>query len=170
MISFFSVFGCRISGTITENGAGIGGVTVSLSGDAAMIVTTNSEGKYTFNSVMPGSYTITPDKPDYAFDPESAAVTKTQLLSDVDGIDFEKITSRIVFLTSGSYTGGEFGGLTGADEICQAEADAGGLTGTYAAWLSGSTAAESAAERINQSGGPFVLPDGTVVADNWADL
>ncbi len=169
LISFFSVFGCRISGTITENGAGIGGVTVSLSGDAAMIVTTNSEGKYTFSSVMPGSYTITPDKPDYTFDPESAAVTKTQLLTDVGGINFERVTRRIVFLTYGPYKGTEIGGLSGADDICRVDAELALLPGTYKAWLSDS--AESPATRFNLEGGPFILPDGTtIVADNWEDL
>jgi hypothetical protein len=43
-----------------------------------------------------------------------------------------------VFVTSTTYNG-NLGGLAGADAICQARANAGGLSGTYKAWLSTST-------------------------------
>jgi hypothetical protein len=62
---------------------------------------------------------------------------------------------------------GNLGGLAGADAKCQALADAQSLGGQWIAWLSaGST---NAKDRLT-SGGPFILLDGTLVANNLADL
>lgn len=52
----------------------------------------------------------------------------------------------MVFVTSTTSTG-DLGGLTGADTICNARAVAGGLSGTYAAWLS-TDAPTNAKDRI----------------------
>lgn len=75
--------------------------------------------------------------------------------------------AKTVFVTSTTTTGNT-GGLTGADAICQQRAIAGGLSGTYKAWLSGGGVA--AKNRITQSTIPYALPNGTKVADNFADL
>lgn len=75
-----------------------------------------------------------------------------------------------VFVTSKAYTAA-LGGLKGADALCQAHADAAKLGGTYKAWLSDDTA--SPVSRFSASckaGGPFVLTDGTVIANDWAGL
>jgi hypothetical protein len=45
------VLGCKIYGTVTQDGAGVEGVTIVLSGDADMTTVTNSAGYYEFNSV-----------------------------------------------------------------------------------------------------------------------
>ena len=74
---------------------------------------------------------------------------------------------RVVFVTSQTFTG-ELGGLAGADAKCQALADAAGLPGTFMAWLSDETGSPST--RMTRSKGPYVLPDGTVVADSWDAL
>ena len=74
---------------------------------------------------------------------------------------------RTVFVTSQDYAG-NFGGLSGADAVCQGHADAAGLTGTYLAWLSDSTGSPST--RFSQDFRFFELVDGTRVADDWADL
>jgi hypothetical protein len=74
---------------------------------------------------------------------------------------------KIVFVTEDSYPG-DLGGLTGADAICQAEADGAGLTGTYMAWLSDSVVGPDT--RFAKSTGPYVLVNGDQVASNWADL
>ncbi len=63
------------------------------------------------------------------------------------------------------------GGLTGADEKSQAEADDPTSivpSGTYLAWLSDGT--DSPDSRFTKSSGPYVLPDGTKVAEDYADL
>ena len=63
---------------------------------------------------------------------------------------------------------GNMGGLDGADAICQGLADDAGLAGDYMAWLS--TAQDSPSTRFTQSDMPYVLVNGTVVANSWADL
>ena len=72
------------------------------------------------------------------------------------------------FLTDTAWMGGDLGGLSGADAKCQAQASSAGLAGTYKAWLSGATT--SAYDRLTHNAGPYVLVDGTKVADDWADF
>ena len=74
--------------------------------------------------------------------------------------------SRKVFATSNGVNGA-FGGIAAADARCQNRADAAGLGGRYLAWLSDSST--SPASRFDRLGS-FQLVDGTMVADNWADL
>jgi hypothetical protein len=61
-----------ISGTITLNGTGLAGVTVSSSAGSA---TTNGSGAYTISGVANGSYTLTPSLAGYTFNPTSQAIT-----------------------------------------------------------------------------------------------
>ena len=75
--------------------------------------------------------------------------------------------SKRVFVSSAMYNG-NVGGLTGADEKCQTLADASNLGGTYMAWIS--TDAGSPSSRFTRSLGPYVLVNGTVVANDWNDL
>lgn len=60
------------------------------------------------------------------------------------------------------------GGIAGADAICAAQALAAGLEGEFKAWLS--TIASPVADRVTQGSGPYILVDGTRVADDWDDL
>jgi hypothetical protein len=76
-------------------------------------------------------------------------------------------TSRVVFVTSIPVHAG-FGGLAGADAICQSAADGVRLGGTYRAWLSDSKIA--ARERLSHSQLPYVLVNGDRVANDWDDL
>ncbi|HVU49323.1 MAG TPA: hypothetical protein VHL80_01490 [Polyangia bacterium] len=75
---------------------------------------------------------------------------------------------RHVFVSSKSFVGGDLGGLTGADDACRTLAIAAGLSSSYAAWLSTSTSSPST--RFPRDVGPYVLVDGTIIADNWAGL
>ncbi len=72
-----------------------------------------------------------------------------------------------MFTTSTTYSG-NLGGLMGADQLCQARAAAGNLSGTFKAWLSDSTT--SAASRLTHGALPYELVDGTVVAADWTAL
>lgn len=63
---------------------------------------------------------------------------------------------------------GNMGGLTGADAICQAEADAAGLPGIYKAWLSDNT--DSPSTRFTQSEYGYINTRNEVIATDWADL
>ncbi|PCJ42687.1 MAG: lectin [SAR86 cluster bacterium] len=74
------------------------------------------------------------------------------------------------FLTAtGSGNGGDLGGLAGADAICQSQADAAGLDGTFRAYLStqGSNAV-NARDRIGE--GPWFNVQGARVAANVEEL
>ena len=75
----------------------------------------------------------------------------------------------LVFVTS-TTSGPVFGGLDGADDICQDLASAAALPGTYLAWLS-KTGGPSPATRFKPVTSPYLLVDGTTqVAENWSDL
>lgn len=75
---------------------------------------------------------------------------------------------RIVFVTSTS-NNGSLNGVAGADAICQARAVAGGLKGTYQAWISAGVG--PAARFTTKSATPYVLPNGTTkVAESFATL
>jgi len=73
---------------------------------------------------------------------------------------------NIVFVTSTTHTG-NLGGLSGADAICAARAQAAGLSGNFVAYLSTSTV--DAISRLGTAEG-WVRPDGKPVFDTTADL
>ena len=75
--------------------------------------------------------------------------------------------TMVIFVTRAAFQG-NFGGLAGADARCQEAARQAGLPGVFRAWLS--TAAQPAGARLARKDAPYVLPDGTRVADNFADL
>jgi hypothetical protein len=72
-----------------------------------------------------------------------------------------------VFLSSMTFTG-DLEGIDGADAACQVLADDAGLGGTWMAWLS--TAGSSPDLDFTHNDGPYVLVDGTRIADDWDDL
>jgi len=72
-----------------------------------------------------------------------------------------------VFLTTFAYAGNR-GGLAGADTNCTEAAHNAGQTGDWTAWLSDNTT--NAADRIVDGGARYQLLNGTVVANNKADL
>jgi hypothetical protein len=74
---------------------------------------------------------------------------------------------HVVFVTSTKHPGG-LGGLSGADAICQARAQAAGLPGTYKAWLADGN--QSPATRMTHHVGPYQLVTNAVIAQGWTDL
>lgn len=74
---------------------------------------------------------------------------------------------KYVFLSS-SESNGDLGGLSAADAICNGFASAASLPGTYKAWLSDSV--NSPSTRFTHATIPYVLVNGTVVANSWSDL
>lgn len=106
-----------------------------------------------------------------------------QLSSQVDGIDrflqcpvFNlcngagscSLHAKRVFISSDSYSG-DLGGLTGADQSCQALADFSVLNGIWKAWLSDSVT--NVNDRFTHSNYPYILIDETTkIADDWTGL
>ena len=101
-----------------------------------------------------------------------------------DGCSSDCYREWRVFVSSEKYEGNDnvtvgLNGLNGADAKCQELATQAGLAGTYKAWLS--TKAKRMGEKdenpanrfgidATTSKGPYMLPDGTLVAMGWADL
>src|SRR5262245_22686016 len=77
------------------------------------------------------------------------------------------VKPRTAFVTSGTFNG-NLGGLEGADEKCQAAADAVTLPGVYKAWLSDDSAAP--VMRFNVPLGPIHDTLGATIAGSWGDL
>jgi hypothetical protein len=64
-----------ISGNVSaSNGTGIPGVMVSLTGSATQTTTTDSNGNYSLAGIANGSYTVTPSRIGYTFNPISSVV------------------------------------------------------------------------------------------------
>jgi hypothetical protein len=97
-------------------------------------------------------------------------ISATALLIALVGPAFADQHEKTVFVTKASFKG-DLGRLAGADEKCQAEADDLASivpSGTYLAWLSDGT--NSPDTRFAKSSDPYVLPDGTKIAEDFADL
>jgi hypothetical protein len=82
-------------------------------------------------------------------------------------VDAADLSPHIVFATS-SVHGCGLGGVTGANGICQARAQAAGLPGTFKAWLA--DASSSPATTMTRHLGPYQLVTTAVVAQGWNDL
>jgi subtilisin family serine protease len=73
-----------ISGRVTEGGAGLGGVTVTMNGSLNASVTTDSNGNYLFANLPFGSYSLTPSKPGYTFDPPGQSIPNIAIDANVN--------------------------------------------------------------------------------------
>ncbi|GAB5388279.1 MAG: hypothetical protein Alpg2KO_12470 [Alphaproteobacteria bacterium] len=73
---------------------------------------------------------------------------------------------RCIFFTS-TTNNGSFGGATGADAICQARAVAGGLSGTFYAYLSEGSPGVTAANRFTWNAPYYNLSGGLVSNSAW---
>ncbi len=91
----------------------------------------------------------------------------TMIGIDASGNIICSAKEKKVFVSSSAYNG-NLGGLTGADAKCNTLAAAAGLSGSFKAWLSDNTGSPST--RFTQSTYPYVLVDGTVIANDWEDL
>lgn len=98
----------------------------------------------------------------------SAACSSDTDDADIDaGADAIDIIGLTVFVTSTTQNAA-LGGIAGADAICAQEAAAAGLDGEFKAWLS--TLSSTVTSRFEHADRPYVMVDGTVIADNWQDL
>jgi hypothetical protein len=76
-----------ISGSVTNNGKGLAGVSVS---DGARSAVTAVDGSYAITGVPAGSYTLTPSFGGYGFTPESLSAVVTS--ANLGGKDFTALT------------------------------------------------------------------------------
>jgi hypothetical protein len=79
-----------ISGNISPAADGSGSV-VLLSGTASAAATADSSGMFSFNGLANGSYTVTPGKSGYSFDPPNRQVTVNS--ASVSGLSFTAAAS-----------------------------------------------------------------------------
>jgi hypothetical protein len=86
-----------ISGTVTMNSFGLSGVTMTLSGSGSGVTSTDNSGNYIFSDLNNGTYTVTPSKPGYVFDPPSRQVTIND--ADVAGVSFAASVFLITSIT-----------------------------------------------------------------------
>jgi plastocyanin len=76
-----------ISGqTALDNGSGLSGVTVALTGASSDNVITDTSGNYTFTGLDNGSYIITPSRTGFTFSPTGN--TQTVSGADITGVNF----------------------------------------------------------------------------------
>jgi hypothetical protein len=114
ILSTFLFTGCIITGKVTdENGNGIEGVTVTLTGAASLTTTTDNSGRYKFGNyfdivlksttdplthIISGDYVVTPSKDGYYFTPESRNVSVGSNSQDlplpVGEVDFKSAGSN----------------------------------------------------------------------------
>ena len=73
-----------------------------------------------------------------------------------------------VFVTKDAHSA-NFGGVSGANAVCQVAADAESLGGAWKAWVS-DRGSNSPAANLTQQSHQYALLDGTVIADDWTDL
>ena len=91
-----------ITGTVS--GATAQGVTISLTGAATKTTTTDASGNYSFASLANGSYTITPTKTGYTFNPGNTAVNVSG--ANTTGANFSATaTVAPTYTLAGSITG-----------------------------------------------------------------
>ncbi|MCC6600011.1 MAG: DUF1554 domain-containing protein [Crocinitomicaceae bacterium] len=171
-ISWYEVCGnCTPAPTAASAGADM----LNLSGNTANLAANTpvyGTGLWSVSG-SGGSFSSSSD-PDATFTGSAGnSYTLTWTISNACGVSQDNITvsfianAKRVFVSS-TTTNGNIGGLSGADNICQTRADAASLGGTWKAWLSSST--QSVSSRFTQYATPYRLVDGTLIANNWADL
>ncbi len=83
-------------------------------------------------------------------------------------IEAKGYSYKIVFAKKVS--GGNLGGISGADNICQNAANSTNLPGDYKAWITDTSSTTEPAQRFTTSSLPYILPNCIVVARSWKDL
>jgi hypothetical protein len=91
-----------ISGQVTSNGSGLSGATVQLSGASSATAITGASGNYAFTGLANGSYTVTPSKAGFAFNPASSPQTVSG--ANIPGVNFIGTPPAATYSISGQVT------------------------------------------------------------------
>jgi len=115
-----------ISGTVTNAGDPLEGVEVSADGYSN---TTAADGTYTIDELPAGTYTVTPSKGEYTFEPASRDITVNQTEGNATGVDF--VGTEKTYSISGTVTNAG-DPLEGVEVSADGHSDITGPDGTYA--------------------------------------
>jgi len=96
-----------LSGRVSEDGSGLAGVLVTLSGTESGMVTTGSDGAYSFSVTAHGNYTVTPTLAGRDLAP--AGLTFNDLTGDLTA-DFAAPQKRIISFGAATYGASEADG------------------------------------------------------------
>jgi hypothetical protein len=100
-----------ISGQVTSSGSGLSGVTVALSGASSATTITGANGNYAFTGLYNGSYTISPSRKGFTFNPTSRAETVSG--ANTPGVNFSATPVQAgTYSISGQVTLSGWGGLS----------------------------------------------------------
>lgn len=120
-----------ISGTVTQSGSPLSGVTVTLSGSGSGSATTGAAGTWSFAGLADGAYTVTPSRSGFTFTPTSRSVTLAGV--DSTGNDFAATATPAAHAISGTVTlgGNPMSGVTVTLSGAGAGSATTGASGTY---------------------------------------
>jgi hypothetical protein len=147
--------------TITFSGCTSGGLSVSVTGAATAQISING-GAWTTSGSISSGQTLQVRLTSSGSVSTGLTATVTVGSSSTNWTVTTRSGALQVFMTSTSYVGGTIGGISGANTICQAVANAAGYSGTYVAILSDNST--SAASNLTLSYPIVNAYDGSTVA------
>jgi hypothetical protein len=121
-----------ISGQVTSNGSGLSGVAVALSGASSATAITGASGNYAFTGLANGSYTVTPSKTGFTFNPASSPQSVGG--ANIPGVSFVATQVQAAYSVSGQVTsnGSGLSGVTVALSGASSATTITGASGNYA--------------------------------------
>jgi len=94
LLIFAVLCSCAVEGTVTLNDAPLDGVTLTLDSDPERSAVTDATGRYAFQALAEGTYTLTPSLAGYVFSPPQRSVTLTA--APVSDLDFRAVAIETV--------------------------------------------------------------------------
>jgi len=115
-----------ISGTVTNAGSPLEGVTISAGGETA---TTAADGTYAISGLIAGTYMVRPRLAEYTFDPTTTQVTVNETDGDAPDVDF--VGTLNTYSISGTITDSGGDPLSGVDVTVDGNSTTTATYGTY---------------------------------------
>jgi hypothetical protein len=136
VVDAFTVAASTYSVTGTISGAGGNGATVSLSGPSTATTTADASGNYSFAAIANGTYTVTPSKQGYTFNP----INQSVVVNGANAVVAVFIAAPQTFSITGTISGTGGNGATvtlGGAKTATVTANAAGVY-TFSALVNGS--------------------------------